>query len=349
MPRFSDTHLRRFTKAVLKEAGVPRKDAKIISDSLIQANLEGIDSHGISRLPVYVRRMMEGRIHSRPCIRIKEHGSVLSVDGDNGLGHVVSYRSVEAAISVAKKRGMAGVFICRSNHNGTGAFYCQQAMKENMVLIAMTNTPPGIAPTGGREPCLGTNPVAFGFPVKEGPPLLIDLATSMVARGKVILAAREKKPIPRGWAVDEKGLDTTDARTALKGSMLPMGGAKGYALASAIEVLCGVLSGAAFGTGVGSIYEEDEKPADIGHHFILYYLPHIISLEEYYKRMDAFLRMLKGTPPAEKSDGVYYPGERRYQRYLERKKNGIPLPFEVLNDLNVMAQNLLLNGLHPIE
>ena len=217
MPRFKDADLRRFAETVLKAVGVSQKDAKIITDSLIQANLEGIDSHGISRLPVYVRRMMEGRISVRPCLRIIQHGSALNVDGDNGLGQVVSYRSLEAAIPVAKKLGMAGVFIRRSNHNGTGSFYCQQAMRENMVLIAMTNTPPGIVPTGGREPRLGTNPVAFGFPVNDGPPLIVDLATSMVARGKVILAAREKKPIPKGWAVDENGMDTTDLRPHSKG------------------------------------------------------------------------------------------------------------------------------------
>lgn len=170
-----------------------------------------------------------------------------------------------------------------------------------------------------------------------------------MCRGKIILAAREKKPIPRGWAVDENGLDTTDARSALQGAILPMSGAKGYALASAIEMFCGVLSGAAFGTEVGNIYEEDESFADIGHHFILYYLPHFMSLEEYYRRMDAFLQMLKETSPAENSEGVYYPGERRYQRYLERKKNGIPLPNEVLNDLNDMAKSLSLTGLYTGE
>ncbi|WP_232337699.1 Ldh family oxidoreductase [Thermoactinomyces sp. CICC 23799] len=227
MPEFNDVHLRSFAETVFKAVGVPKRDAQIITDSLIQANLEGIDSHGISRLPVYVRRLMEGRISVRPCLRIIQHGSVLNVDGDNGLGQVVSFRSLEAAIPVAKKLGMAGVFIRRSNHNGTGSFYCQQVMQENMVLIAMTNTPPGIVPTGGREPRLGTNPVAFGFPVNDGPPLIVDLATSMVARGKVILAAREKKPIPKGWAVDENGMDTTDPSAALKGAMLPVGGSQG--------------------------------------------------------------------------------------------------------------------------
>lgn len=349
MPEFNDVHLRSFAETVFKAVGVPKRDAQIITDSLIQANLEGIDSHGISRLPVYVRRLMEGRISVRPCLRIIQHGSVLNVDGDNGLGQVVSFRSLEAAIPVAKKLGMAGVFIRRSNHNGTGSFYCQQVMQENMVLIAMTNTPPGIVPTGGREPRLGTNPVAFGFPVNDGPPLIVDLATSMVARGKVILAAREKKPIPKGWAVDENGMDTTDPSAALKGAMLPVGGAKGYALACAIEMFCGVLSGAAFGKNVVSIYEEEAGFAGVGHHFILYHVPHFMSLKEYGKRMDAFLQMLKDTPPSPNSDGVYYPGERRYQRYLQRKKRGIPLSDEVVKDLNDIAESLSVQGLSQGE
>jgi LDH2 family malate/lactate/ureidoglycolate dehydrogenase len=301
--------------------------------------------HGISRLPVYVQRMMDGRINVQPKLRISRHGCILKVDGDHGLGQVVFSRSIEAAIPIARKCGIAAVFIRHSNHNGTGSFFCQQAIKEKMILMAMTNTPPGLSPPGGRAPCLGTNPIAFGFPVKKGPPVIVDFASSMVARGKIILAARQNRPIPRGWAVDEKGMDTTDAHAALKGSVLPMGGAKGYALACAIELFCGVLSGAAFGTEVGSIYDEGKSYANIGHHFVLYYFPHFMSEDEYYRRMDCFLRMIKETPLAQNSNAVYYPGERRYQRYLERKKSGVCLPDHIWDNLNAIADELSLPGL----
>lgn len=345
MRKITGMHLREFAISVLMSVGVPCQDACIISDSLVQANLEGIDSHGISRLPVYVQRMIDGRINVRPELRIAQHGCIMKVDGDNGLGQVVCCRSIESAIPIARKWGIAAVFIRHSNHNGTGAFFCQQAIKEKMILMVMTNTPPGISPPGGKEPRLGTNPIAFGFPVKKGPPVIADFASSMVARGKIILAARQNRPIPKGWAVDEKGMDTTDAHSALKGSMLPVGGAKGYALASVIELFCGVLSGAAFGTGVGSIYDEGKSYANIGHHFILYYFPHFISEEEYYSRIDCFLRMIKETPLSPNSSGIYYPGERRYQRYLERKKTGISLPDQVWKDLNDIAYKLFLPGL----
>ncbi|MBA4603924.1 Ldh family oxidoreductase [Thermoactinomyces mirandus] len=346
MRKVTGVRLQEFARSVLVSVGVPHKDALVISESLVQANLEGIDSHGVSRLPVYVQRMLEGRINVRPELRIARRGCILKVDGDNGLGQVVSCRSIESAIPVAKKWGIAAVFIRHSNHNGAGAFFCQQAIKENIILMAMTNTPPGISPTGGKEARLGTNPIAFGFPVKKGPPIIVDFASSKVARGKIILAARQNRTIPSGWAVDVNGMNTTDAHSALKGSMIPVGGAKGYALATAIELFCGVLSGAAFGTQVGSINEDQgQSHANIGHHFILYYFPHFISEEEYYTRMECFLRMIKETPLSQNSNGIYYPGERRYQRYLKRKRKGICLSDQVWKDLNELAHKLSLPAL----
>ncbi|MGI9049530.1 MAG: Ldh family oxidoreductase, partial [Rubrobacteraceae bacterium] len=190
--------LRNFCEEVLARLGVPAEDAAVVADSLVRANLEGADSHGISRLGIYVRRLEEGRISARPEIRIERSGSVLSVDGGNGLGQVVSHRALEEAVPVARETGIVGVGVRNSNHFGTAAYYCQTACREGMALIATTNTPPGIAPWGGKEAYFGTNPVAFGFPTRDGPPVIVDMSSSVVARGKIILADKEGTEIPEG-------------------------------------------------------------------------------------------------------------------------------------------------------
>jgi LDH2 family malate/lactate/ureidoglycolate dehydrogenase len=263
--RAKDLHL--FAKRVLVSLGLPEGDAEVVSDSLIRSNLGGIDSHGISRLTVYAKRVREGRIAAKPAIRMEHSGAVLRVDGGNGLGQVVACRALEAAIPVARESGLAGIAIRRSNHYGAASYFCEWACRRNLALMALTNSPPGIPPHGGRRAYLGTNPVAFGFPTRQGPPLIVDMSSSVVARGKIILAAREGKAIPSGWAIDREGRETTDPVAALQGAVLPVGGVKGYALAAAVEVLAGVLSGAAFGPHVQNLYEDGQSAADVGHFF----------------------------------------------------------------------------------
>jgi LDH2 family malate/lactate/ureidoglycolate dehydrogenase len=168
----------------------------VAADSLIKADLEGNESHGISRLPIYAKRIQEGRISAGPAIAFQASGAVLRVDGGNGLGQVVSYRALERAIPMAKEYGMSTVFIRNSNHFGTAAYFCQQACKENVVLLAMTNSPPGIPPWGGRKAFFGTNPIAFGFPNRNGPPVIMDMSSGVVARGKIMLASKAGESIP---------------------------------------------------------------------------------------------------------------------------------------------------------
>ncbi|SEN50987.1 Malate/lactate/ureidoglycolate dehydrogenase, LDH2 family [Lihuaxuella thermophila] len=322
----------------MRRLGVPELDAKVTADSLVQANLEGTDSHGISRLPIYARRLMDQRINKNPDIKIERSGSVIKVDGDNGLGQVVSYRSVQAAIPVAKETGIAGIAVHHSNHNGTAAYYCQHACREEMILIAMTNSPSGMIPHGGRQAYLGTNPIGFGFPVRSGPPVIVDMSSSVAARGKIILAAKEGREIPSGWAVDADGAVTTDPVAALQGGVLPFGGAKGFALATAIEILAGVLSGAGFGPHVQSIYHDRHGAADVGHFFILLNIAHWMPIEAYYDRLDQFIKELKAIPLAKHAEEICYPGERRFRRWQDRRKNGIPLSGDVCMELQKLAK-----------
>lgn len=318
--------LERFCREVLLRLGVPPEDAAVAAGSLVRAELEGAGSHGLGRLPVYARRIREGRIQARPRVRVERVGGcVLRVDGGNGLGRVVSYRALEAATPVARELGMAGVAVRRSNHFGAASFYCQIACQKQMALIATTNSPPGIAPWGGREALLGTNPIAVGFPVKGGPPLIADLSSSVVARGRIMLAAREGRKIPEGWAVDSSGNPTTDPEEALEGAVLPFGGAKGYALALAVEALAGVLSGASSSPEVGNLYRDGDPPADVGHLFILIDVGRWMPLEEYYARMGRLLGRIKSSPKARGAEEILYPGERRHRAYLANSGESLRL------------------------
>ncbi|MCD5325246.1 MULTISPECIES: Ldh family oxidoreductase [Pontibacillus] len=337
---FSSERLHMFSRQVLSELGVREDHGDVVAEALVRANLEGVDSHGVSRLSVYCKRLKDGRIKASPSIRADQSGaSVLMVDGDNGLGHVVSYEGLHRGMEMAKETGLAGVAIKNSNHFGTASFYCQKAIEEGLAAIAFTNSPPGIAPWGGRAAFFGTNPIGFGFPTGNESPIVIDLSTSVVARGKIILANKEHEEIPEGWAVNELGENTTDPAEALKGAVLPLGGAKGSALALAVEVLTGVLSGAAFGPNVNSMYNNsNEQPSNIGHFFILMDIEKFMTLETFEETINELLLEMKATPKAPGVEDIRYPGERRRKEYLKRSLEGIPLSEDVIEELTSLGK-----------
>ncbi|MFG6150662.1 Ldh family oxidoreductase [Halobacillus sp. B23F22_1] len=335
MNTFNVDVLKSFSVQVLTTLGVRQKDANTVADALLKANLEGVDSHGISRLGVYSNRLKDKRINPAPHVQFEKKGtSVLTVDGDNGLGHVVSSKAIERGIEMVKESGMVGIGIKNSNHFGTASYYCQKACENNLAIIAFTNSPPGIAPWGGREAFFGTNPIAFGFPNGNNPPVIIDLSTSKVARGKIILADKQGESIPDGWALDENGQQTNNPAEALKGSVMPLGGAKGYALALAVEILSGILSGGAFSPNVNSIYQETSKePANVGHFFILMDIEKFMPYETFQFSMDQLINQMKETPKAPGYEEIRYPGERREKEFQLRSKEGILLSKNVQDEL----------------
>ncbi|AHV98724.1 Ldh family oxidoreductase [Paenibacillus sabinae] len=337
--RYDSGQLYEFVQSVLISLNVPEEDAIITADSLIRADLEGHGSHGISRLPVYSRRIREGRISASPDIAAERHGAVLTVDGGNGLGQVVAIRALRAGIPVARELGIAAVFVRGSNHFGTAAYLCQEAAKENMASIVMTNSPPGIAPWGGRAAFLGTNPVGFGFPSGSGdrPPIVADLSSSIVARGKIMQAQKQEQPIPEGWAIDSEGRPTTDAGEALKGAVLPLGGAKGYALALAVEMLCGILTGASFGPHIGNLYKEGDKNADVGHVILLFSPARWLDMETYFDSVSRFADEIKQVPLSPGAEEILLPGERRFRSAGRNRLSGISLPDNVVSELEDLA------------
>ncbi|SFR09638.1 Ldh family oxidoreductase [Desulfoscipio geothermicus] len=340
-------YVQKFCAHLLEGTGVPREDAEIVATVLVDTSLDGIDTHSISRLPVYLTRLQNGRINARPNIKpTRTAPSVVVLDGDNGLGQLVSVRAMEKAIETARETGVGVVSARHSNHFGAATYYCKMAADAGMIGMAFTNSPPGIPPWGGKKPYFGTNPISFGFP-KKGDPVVVDMSSSTVARGNIILAAKEDRPIPEGWAIDADGRPTTDAQEALKGAVLPIGGPKGYALALAVEILSGVVSGAAYGSHVGWIYDDSLEPVNIGHFFIAMNIEPLMPMHEYMVRMEQMVSEIKAVPKAQGCDHILLPGERKQMKAIQRLREGIPVNARLLNELNNIATSLGVEKINP--
>ena len=332
---------------LLTGAGVPDKAAAQCAEVLVEADLEGTNSHGVMRLPIYLAAIERGQLDPRGIVRFEQTAAGTGRgDGGNTLGQVVGVAAMRAAIELAKEAGVGSVTACNSNHYGAAAFYTHMAARAGMIGISATNSPPALPAWGGREAYLGTNPLALAFPTTSGQPLSIDLSLSVVARGKIIQAAKANRPIPSGWAVDKDGRETIDARAALAGALLPLGGAKGFALALAVEVLCGVLSGAAFGPHVNSILEQDTNPANVGHWFMAIDTKRFIPQDIFLAQLEGLMAELKATSLAEGFSQIRLPGERRAVTRTQQLASGIQLPEETISALNQWAVRL---GVKPLD
>jgi (2R)-3-sulfolactate dehydrogenase (NADP+) len=246
---------------------VPAADAAIVAACLVDAELEGRAGHGLVRLPFLLRRLRAGLIDPRPRLEVTRlRPATALLDAGNGLGPVAGVRAVDLAAELAGTYGAGVVAVRRGNHLGALGFYLRRFVERGLVGLCFSNTPPAVAPPGAASPFLGTNPIAAGFPAPDGP-VLVDMATSQVARGGILLARQAGRPIPEGWAVDAEGRPTTDPDAALGGSLAPLGGHKGFALALMVELLTGVLAGAGVGPGVTGTVEPSDRPSDVGHSF----------------------------------------------------------------------------------
>ena len=314
-----------FARRLLLACDLPAEDAGIVADCLVQADLRGIDSHGIMRLPVYLERVRRGVINPRPKIGVKRVTPVAAgVDGDNGFGFVVATRAMAEAIEIARAFGLGMAAARRSNHFGMAASYLLQAIEAGFIGFAFTNASPTMPPWGGREPLLGTSPLSVGAPGGRLVPFVLDMATSVAARGKIRKALRRGEKIPEGQALDAEGRPTTDPAAALQGVVLPLGGPKGSGIAMMMDIFCGVLSGAAYAGGVGSQYENFERPQDVGHFFLAMRPDLFISLDEYRTRMDTLVERIHGAPRAEGFTEILMPGEPEARQEAMRRKQGIP-------------------------
>jgi LDH2 family malate/lactate/ureidoglycolate dehydrogenase len=336
--RVASGELRAYAVAVLERLDVPPSDACEVADNLVLAELRGVDSHGLLRLPVYARRLKAGAVKARPDIRTRRpFPAVALVDGDNGLGAVVGARAMEEAIGIAGAQGTGLASVRRSNHFGPAAFYVEKAVRRGLIACAISNAPPNMAAFGGRVRFLGTNPFAVGIPAGKEQPLVFDASSSVAARGKIIAAAERNQPIPPGWAVDPEGRPTTDARRGLAGAVLPFGGAKGSAISFIIDIISGVHSGAAFALRLNTL-ENLEAEQDLGHAFFVMRTDLFQPAETFGRRMDEILGMLKATPPAAGVDRVLVPGEIEYRTEARLREEGIAIPPEVVAQLQALGR-----------
>jgi LDH2 family malate/lactate/ureidoglycolate dehydrogenase len=332
--------LRAFCEEVFLSCGMPHEDASIVADSLVQANLRGVDSHGVARVGIYVKRLEMGLVNPRPNVEVEREGAgTLLVDGDNGMGQVVGVRAIDLGLDKAKESGGVSVGVRRSNHYGAGAYYVQRAVARDMVAFAYSNAPPTMAPWGGVDPYVGTNPYAYGVPAGDHRPIILDMATSIVARGKIILAAERSEPIPEGWAIDVEGNLTTDAQDALRGSVLPFGGPKGYALSLMIDIMAGTLTGAGSGPRINSLYDDFDEPQNVGAFFQLVDIGHFTEPATFKARVDRMIEEIKSSRRAKGTEELFLPGEIEYRTAEEREASGVPVGAETVAQLREVGRS----------
>jgi LDH2 family malate/lactate/ureidoglycolate dehydrogenase len=343
--RYQAQELISFSRNVLSQLGVLADDAEEVGTCLVDANLRGIDSHGIVRLPVYAKRLQAGRVKAQPDLKILHStGPVKIIDGDNGLGPVVGTYAMHQAIEAAKTFGVGLATARHSNHFGPAGHYVSKAVAAGCIGLASSNAPPNMAPWGGRERFLGTNPLAIGVPTAMSEPLHFDMATSVVARGKIILAAQRGEPIPEGWAVDREGFPTRDAQQALLGAVLPFGGPKGSAISLTIDMLSGVLSGAAYGKHLHTL-EDLNNEQNLGHFFLAVDVEKFMPYEEFCQRSDDLLTQLRTVPPAQGFSEVLAPGDPERHIMTLRGREGIALTQDVVAQLLELGREVGVNDL----
>ncbi len=334
---FSSQILRDYATSMLADAGMEADDASTVAASLVHANLRGVDSHGVTRLPIYLERLRRGLVKARPTVQIvSESGGVLVIDGDNGMGAVVMSRALDLAFERLPTARSMSVAVRNSNHYGSGAYYAHEAASRGAGMFLYGNAPATVAPWGGTSRFLGTNPYTFAVPTGSREPLILDMATSVVARGKIILAAQRDEEIPPGWALDGAGAPTTDPQEALAGSVLPFGGAKGYGIALMVEVMAGVLSGAQMGPAIGDLYAELDRPQELGLFFTLLDIDAFLPLHQFTSRMDHLIDQLKSSSSAGTNE-VLVPGEVEARTAERRAHSGVPLSGDVVAALDDLA------------
>ncbi len=342
-PLYSPRSLHGFTESVFRAVGVPEDDARITAENLIEADLRGVESHGISRLLLpYVRRIQKGLM--RPVTEltvVRERPGTALLDGGNGLGQVVAHRAMDMAIAKAEATGAGWVAVRNSNHFGAAGYFALRAAARDMIGIIGTNGPAAVAPFGGRAPMLSTNPLAFAVPAGQEPPVLLDMATTVVSRGRILLYAKKGLDIPPTWALDEAGQPTTSAREALKGTLQPMAGYKGYGLSLIVDLLSGVLTGATYGMHCqGFLLDYTRPPADLGSFFAAVSVDSFMDVPEFRARVDQALREIKSSPRAPGVERIYAPGEIEHERRAVSLDRGITVPAEVLPELSALGEEL---------
>lgn len=341
--RFPAPVLRDWAEKIFQQVGVSEGDARLLTDSLIEANLRGVDTHGVTRMmTVYVKRIQTRVVNPLTKLEVlRDRASTALIHCHNGIGQVASDFAMDTAIEKAKTTGTAFVLTTHSNHYGAAAYWAMKALDQGMIGFSATNGPASVAPTGGRDLMLGTNPFAIAIPAGKEPAFVLDLATTVVARGRILLYAKQDKELEPGWAFDAQGRPTTDPHEAVKGLLAPIGGYKGYGIALAIDLISGVLSGSLYGAHFpGFLADNMTDPTDVGSIFAAVDIDSFMDPDEFGRSMDKAIGEIRNSNKALGSDRIYIPGDIERETRARRLEEGIPMPEQIVRDLEALGEEL---------
>ena len=347
MTRVSIPQLETFIARAFEAVGIAKSEATIVAELMVRADAQGSEGHGVFRLPQYIRRIKGGAVNVNPKIRVaREAAGMALVDGDNGMGHLVMRFATQKAIEKAKQAGIAWVGVKRSNHAGPASLYAGMPLEHDMIgLYLAVGNANHLPPWGGIDMLLSTNPIAVAVPADEELPVVLDMATTVAAYGKVKTKAQRGEMMPEGWMMDREGRPLTDPKRANEGFLLPIGGYKGYGLALIFGLLAGTLNGAAMGKDVIDFNADDTTPTNTGHVIVAINIEAFQPVAEFKKSVDALVRDIRNSRRLPGVDRIRLPGEGSYAAREDRLENGIPLPAPLLASLNQLAAEL---GIAPL-
>ena len=333
--------LQTFTADLFQSAGLNQEDAAFYAQSLVNTNLWGIDSHGVLRLPIYIKRLLAGSCNPKPNIKIIKKAITLEVlDGDDGAGQIVGREAMARAIELAKTYNIGFVGAINSNHFGAAGTFTRMAVAEGMVGLAMTNVVQNVVAPGGSKPIIGNNPFSIAVPTYGDFPFVLDISLSSVSGGKLLLASKKGEKIPLDWGTDVNGRPTDDPDVAFKGFLLPMGGYKGLGIAYAIEILTGVLTGGVFLDAMKGMYKYPDDPSLTSHMMMALNVSAIMEPDELQKKMEEFVDKIHSSPMLNKTKEMLIPGELEHRTMQVRIQNGIPLSENLYAELLALANEL---------
>jgi L-2-hydroxycarboxylate dehydrogenase (NAD+) len=332
--------LREVSVQILKGLNATQDEAELVAKCLVRADMRGIDTHGVHFLTLLASRVDNRMIQIPTHLQImRDEAATALIDGGNGLGQVAAHRAMEMCVQKARQFGIGVVLVRNTNHIGILAFYTSMAAEEGMVGMVMSNSAPSMPPWGGVEPFLGTNPLSIAIPGTSEGPVILDMSSSVVARGKIRLAQRMRETIPLGWALDETGKPTTDPGTALKGTLLPIGGPKGYGLALMIDILAGLLSGSQYGPNVKT-FHEPLGPTAVGVFFVAIDVERFMPLHQFRDLMTSYAGSIKKVKKAKDVSRIYLPGEIELEKEKKSLAEGIELSDSVVGNLNQLLEKV---------
>jgi L-2-hydroxycarboxylate dehydrogenase (NAD+) len=328
--------LKNIIQKIFKKNKLSNEHALICAEALINAELVGAPSHGLSRLKMYCDRIKKGVINPTPKIKIKKISQSIShVDANNSIGFVAADIAIKAAINNGKKTGLGLVAVKNSGHYGLSGYYAEQAVKKNLMVMVFTNAPPAVAPHGALKSLFGTNPICFGTPTGSKIPFILDTSISMINRGKIRVAAREGTKIPEGVALDKFGKPTTNPKKALEGVQLPIAGFRGSGLAWMVDILSGVFTGGNHAGRVKDPFTDFSGPQNIGHLFFVM-KPNLFVGNSFNKKIKDNIKTIKKLPKIKGVKKILYPGQNKYNRYKNNFKKEIKVTKNILDDLKIL-------------